>query len=285
PVKRTRTRYFDDSNIPIPKRTQMRRRCKTSLECDRDSQTDTEESDALSEMETAAEIEFETNLLVHALDAGPLMVADEQHQEPRPPLDVDSHDSDDTNSHNLSGEACKDILNLMKQLHPDSSSLKDINYATLWSIAGIWDHVQQSKKETMERMRMDGSHPVEDITDGTSYQQLFEEEPGVVVRQGKGHARCYPHRKDSGRLPTRLQEEVLTAMHTATPRARVQGFKESGKRYFVGKELKTISARLSHIQPPYFIERLPRDLEVHHNHLKATEYQSWLLFYALPCMD
>lgn len=136
-------------------------------------------------METAAEIEFETNLLVHALDAGPLMVADEQHQEPRPPLDVDSHDSDDTNSgstdlstdsdsesldsegafdddnddndedlaageknkpelsimscflkHNLSGEACKDILNLMKQLHLDSSSLKDINYATLWSIAG-----------------------------------------------------------------------------------------------------------------------------------------------------
>ncbi|KAK5900118.1 hypothetical protein CesoFtcFv8_009523 [Champsocephalus esox] len=126
---------------------------------------DTEESDALSEMETVAEIEFETNLLVHALDAGPMMVADEQHQEPRPPLDVDSHDSDDTNSvsadlsidsegafdednddndedlaageknkpelsmmscflkHNLSGEACKDILNLMKQLHPDSSSL------------------------------------------------------------------------------------------------------------------------------------------------------------------
>ncbi|KAI4800821.1 hypothetical protein KUCAC02_007050 [Chaenocephalus aceratus] len=49
-------------------------------------------------METAAEIEFETNLLVHALDAGPLTVADEQHQEPRPPLDVDSHDSDNTNS-------------------------------------------------------------------------------------------------------------------------------------------------------------------------------------------
>ncbi|KAJ4940787.1 hypothetical protein JOQ06_027079, partial [Pogonophryne albipinna] len=135
PVKRTRKRYLDDSNIPIPKRTQMRRRCKTSLECDRDSQTDTEESDALSEMETAAEIEFETNLLVHALDAGPLMVADEQHQEPRPPLDVDSHESDDTNSHNLSGEACKDVLKLMKQLHPDSSALKDINYATLWSIA------------------------------------------------------------------------------------------------------------------------------------------------------
>ncbi|KAJ4940327.1 hypothetical protein JOQ06_026635, partial [Pogonophryne albipinna] len=115
-------------------------------------------------------------------------------------------------------------------------------------------------------------------------------------------------------------------MHTATPRARVQGLKgvsglsglmqfnmvqsfvpeymhgillgvtktimnkwfsptENGNSYFVGKELKTISARLSHIQPPDFIERLPRDLEVHHNHLKATEYQSWLLFDALPCMD
>ncbi|KAI4799983.1 hypothetical protein KUCAC02_016521 [Chaenocephalus aceratus] len=151
-------------------------------------------------------------------------------------------------------------------------------------------------------------------------------EPGLVVRQGKGHARSYPYREAHQRYATRLHVDVLAAMHTATPKKRVQGFKgvsglselqqfdlvhgvvpeymhgillgvtktvmnkwfsptESGQPYFVGKKLKEISKRLQHIQPPDFIERLPRDLELHYNHLKATEFQMWLLFYALPCLD
>ncbi|KAJ4929435.1 hypothetical protein JOQ06_005043, partial [Pogonophryne albipinna] len=150
-------------------------------------------------------------------------------------------------------------------------------------------------------------------------------EPGLVVRQGKGHARSYPYREANQRYATRLHVDVLAAMHTATPKKRVQGFKgvsglselqqfdlvhgvvpeymhgillrvtktvtnkwfsptASGQPYFVGKKLKEISKRLQHIQPPDFIERLPRDLELHYNHFKATEFQMWLLFYALPCL-
>ncbi|XP_045192377.2 uncharacterized protein LOC123548829 [Mercenaria mercenaria] len=60
--------------------------------------------------------------------------------------------------------------------------------------------------------------------------------------------------------------------------------KESGKDYFVGKDLKQISDRFLKIKPPYFIERLPRDLEKHYMHFKATELQAFLLFYSVPCL-
>lgn len=151
-------------------------------------------------------------------------------------------------------------------------------------------------------------------------------EPGKVVQQGKGHARCYPYRDPNDRFPTRVHDEVVTDMCRATPTKRVQGFKGesgllklhnfdfvhgvvpeymhgillgvtktimmkwfsptgSGKPYFVGKQLKKVAKRLQQIQPPDFIERLPRDLQLHYQHLKATELQVWLLFYALPCMD
>lgn len=59
----------------------------------------------------------------------------------------------------------------------------------------------------------------------------------------------------------------------------------SGKPYFVGKSLKTISKRLQSIKPPDYIERMPRDIEKHYNNLKATELQAWLLFYAIPCLQ
>lgn len=57
------------------------------------------------------------------------------------------------------------------------------------------------------------------------------------------------------------------------------------KPYFIGKYLNSISKRLRAINPPDYIERLPRDLEKHYAHLKATELQSWLLYYALPCLN
>lgn len=59
----------------------------------------------------------------------------------------------------------------------------------------------------------------------------------------------------------------------------------SGKPYFVGKHLKAIAKRLGRIQPPDYIERLPRDLEKNYSHFKATEFQTWLLFYAIPCLN
>lgn len=43
--------------------------------------------------------------------------------------------------------------------------------------------------------------------------------------------------------------------------------------------------RLVTIKPPDYIERLPRDLEKHFAHFKATELQAWLLYYTLPCLS
>lgn len=57
------------------------------------------------------------------------------------------------------------------------------------------------------------------------------------------------------------------------------------KPFFIGKHLTSISKRLSSIKPPDYVERLPRNLEKHYAHLKATELQAWLLYYALPCLN
>ncbi|XP_060607195.1 uncharacterized protein LOC132759444 [Ruditapes philippinarum] len=151
------------------------------------------------------------------------------------------------------------------------------------------------------------------------------EEPGLVVRQGRGHSRCYPYRPTSSRFPERSVEGVLESMESATVRNRQKGFKgmsgiarllkfelvygivpdymhcvllgivktilskwfsptQSGNDYFVGKHLKQINERLLQIQPPHYIERLPRDIEKHYANYKATELQAFLLFYALPCL-
>lgn len=57
-----------------------------------------------------------------------------------------------------------------------------------------------------------------------------------------------------------------------------------GKQYFMGTHIGAISERLQNISPPDYVERLPRDIEKHYANFKATELQTWLLFYALPCM-
>jgi hypothetical protein len=59
---------------------------------------------------------------------------------------------------------------------------------------------------------------------------------------------------------------------------------ESKCDYFIGDHLKEISERMENLKPPEHIERLPRDLERNYNHFKATELQSWLLYYAYPCI-
>lgn len=58
----------------------------------------------------------------------------------------------------------------------------------------------------------------------------------------------------------------------------------AGQPYFMGKHLTEISSRLLNICPPDYVERLPRNLEKHYGNFKATELQSWLLFYAPACM-
>ena len=59
---------------------------------------------------------------------------------------------------------------------------------------------------------------------------------------------------------------------------------ESKKDYFIGQHLKEVSNMMRNLKPPEGIERLPRDLEKHYNHFKATELQSWLLYYGFPCV-
>jgi hypothetical protein len=152
------------------------------------------------------------------------------------------------------------------------------------------------------------------------------EDPGKVVKQGKGHCRCFPFRQDHEKYPERTQDNVSFCMLNSTPNSRRKGFRgesallklddfsiisgsppdymhgallgvvkclmqkwfsatESKSNYFVGNHLKTISKRMNSIKPPQCMERLPRDLEQNYSHLKATELQAWLLYYALPCLS
>lgn len=153
------------------------------------------------------------------------------------------------------------------------------------------------------------------------------EEPGKSVKQGKGHARCYPHRERKHRFPFRNSDFIkYTVGPKATTEKRVKGIcgisglmsmpwfnivlgivpdymhgvlmgvtktlltkwfspTQCKKPFFIGKHLTAISKRLKSIKPPDYVERLPRNLEKHYSHLKATELQAWLLYYALPCLN
>lgn len=51
------------------------------------------------------------------------------------------------------------------------------------------------------------------------------EEPGCVVKQGKGHARSYPYRDPELRSPMRTLDSVRVAMQSATETKRCKGFK------------------------------------------------------------
>ncbi|WAQ99784.1 hypothetical protein MAR_024157 [Mya arenaria] len=150
------------------------------------------------------------------------------------------------------------------------------------------------------------------------------EEPGECVKQGKGYARCYPYRgehtfplRNSETVETSMHEATekkrvkgfkgVSGLATLQSLHLVEGIlpdymhgillgitklllskwfspTESKKEYFIGKHLKNISTKLQNIKPPEYIERLPRDLEKNYSHFKATELQSWLLYYGLPCL-
>ena len=150
------------------------------------------------------------------------------------------------------------------------------------------------------------------------------EEEGFVAAQGKGHARCYPYRTRELRAPQRTKDSVQHCMSNGSSNSRCKGFKGQCKiefpvfdivtgfvpdymhgillgickalttlwfasknnkqPYFVGNQLHVISSRLCNIKPVDYVMRLPRNIEKDYASLKATEYQSWLLYYGLPCL-
>ena len=55
--------------------------------------------------------------------------------------------------------------------------------------------------------------------------------------------------------------------------------------YYLGKKnLAVVSKRMDQMQPPNEIERVPSNLIKNHLSLKASEYQTFLLYYSLPCL-
>ncbi|WAR10676.1 hypothetical protein MAR_035752, partial [Mya arenaria] len=118
------------------------------------------------------------------------------------------------------------------------------------------------------------------------------EEPGLTVRQGLGNSKSYSYRTQESRYPIRshagvlkgfkglsglsffdsfdlVSETVPDYMHAVllglikTLMSKWFSTSETGKEYFVGKQLKQVSLKLLNIKPSYHIERLPRDLEKH----------------------
>ncbi|XP_069109923.1 uncharacterized protein [Argopecten irradians] len=61
--------------------------------------------------------------------------------------------------------------------------------------------------------------------------------------------------------------------------------KEKSKEYFIGDHIEEVSTRMQFLKPPHSIERLPRNLEKNYQSFKATEFQTWLLYYAFPCVE
>lgn len=51
------------------------------------------------------------------------------------------------------------------------------------------------------------------------------EDPRIVVKQGKGHSRCYPYRDLGQEFKERVHDEVVEHMRNGTDRKRIKGFK------------------------------------------------------------
>ncbi|CAH1778873.1 unnamed protein product, partial [Owenia fusiformis] len=59
----------------------------------------------------------------------------------------------------------------------------------------------------------------------------------------------------------------------------------TNERCFKGKHIKEVARRVGEMAAPYFIEHLPhRDFDTQYTHLKATELQALMLYYATPCL-
>ena len=53
--------------------------------------------------------------------------------------------------------------------------------------------------------------------------------------------------------------------------------------YYCGDKLSICDSRRANIKPPNHISRIPRSLN-DRVHYKASQYQTWLLYYSLPVM-
>lgn len=51
------------------------------------------------------------------------------------------------------------------------------------------------------------------------------EDPGKVVKQGKGHCRNFPFRENNDKYPERNQDNVSLCMLNSTPNSRIKGFR------------------------------------------------------------
>ncbi|KAJ8311221.1 hypothetical protein KUTeg_011228 [Tegillarca granosa] len=114
-------------------------------------------------------------------------------------------------------------------------------------------------------------------------------EPGLTVAQGKGHTKCFPYRNAESRYSRRSDESIIINMNEGSNIKRSKGFKGMSElanlqSYNIVDGTVPDYMRMKNIKPPSNIERLPRDLEKHYQHFKATELQTWLLYYSIPCV-
>lgn len=58
----------------------------------------------------------------------------------------------------------------------------------------------------------------------------------------------------------------------------------TGAPYYIGGAIDTLNSRILQIRPPISFCRLPRPIS-ERAHWKANEWQYWLLFYSLPCLN
>ena len=165
---------------------------------------------------------------------------------------------------------------------------------------------------------------VEMVPHNGEFGCLTCEEPGEVVRQGKGHARVYPFRrnKPDSRTSAGILQNGAKALEE---KKNVKGIKSistlhgmewfdvviglppdymhgillgvtktllklhvssrySSQPFSIGKFIKEIDKRLTNMKPTDQIPRMPRKLEKHLHHFKANELQMWLLYYSIPSL-
>ena len=147
--------------------------------------------------------------------------------------------------------------------------------------------------------------------------------PGEVVKSGKGHARAFAF-KENGHQERTEENIRNDAKLAQQQKRRVRGFtgesvflhlldfnlssnvaldymhgillgvnkkiltlwtdtKNSDRPFYIGKYIKALDKAMKQICPPYMISRLPRTISAK-DHWKASEFRSWLLFYAIPCL-
>ncbi|XP_064469934.1 uncharacterized protein LOC135384673 [Ornithodoros turicata] len=85
----------------------------------------------------------------------------------------------------------------------------------------------------------------------------------------------------SGFVPDYMHTVLLGVVRTVTG----LWLSEAKELYYIGKKstINLINKRIMQMSPPYSVSRLPRGI-TDHRLWKASEWKSWLLFYAFPCL-